>query len=44
MTEIAITASQARELTDRIKVGVEAIWELVKQAYQARAWVALGYD
>ena len=44
MTEIAITASQARELTDRIKVGVEAIWELVKQAYQSRAWVALGYD
>ena len=44
MNEIAITAAQARELTDRIKVGVEAIWELVKQAYQARAWVALGYD
>ena len=44
MTEIEISAGQARELTDRIKVGVEAIWELVKQAFQSRAWAALGYD
>ena len=44
MSEMTITAIHARELTDRIKVGVEAIWELVKQAYQSRAWAALGYD
>lgn len=41
---VELSASQARELTDRIKVGVEAIWELVKQAFQSRAWAALGYD
>jgi hypothetical protein len=35
---------QARDLTDRIKVGVEAVWELVKQAYISRAWSVLGYD
>ena len=35
---------QARDLTDRIKVGVEAMWELVKQAYISRAWSVLGYD
>ena len=40
---VELSASQARELTDRIKVGVEAIWELVKQAFQSRAWAALGY-
>lgn len=44
MTELSITASQARELTDRIKVGVDAIWELIKQAYQSRAWSVLGYS
>lgn len=33
----------ARVLTDQIKVGVEAVWELVKQAYIERAWSALGY-
>lgn len=34
----------ARALTDRIKVGVEAVWELIKQAYTQRAWSALGYS
>jgi transposase-like protein len=43
-TEVAISAADARELTDRIRVGVEAIWELVKQAYKSRAWAVLGYD
>jgi hypothetical protein len=37
-------ATEARVLTDRIKVGVEAIWELIKQAYTERAWATLGYD
>lgn len=43
MTEIALTAEQARGLTDRIKTGAEAIWELIRQAYIERAWAALGY-
>ncbi|NOR03635.1 hypothetical protein HGK72_26655 [Mycolicibacterium fortuitum] len=37
-------AADARALTDRIKVGVEAVWELIKQAYTERAWDALGYS
>ena len=44
MDDIELSHSQARDLTDRIKVGVEAIWELIKQAYQSRAWAALGYN
>lgn len=44
MTGIEISPASARELTDRIKVGVDAIWELIKQAYQSRAWSALGYS
>lgn len=44
MNDIELSHSQARDLTDRIKVGVEAIWELIKQAYQSRAWAALGYN
>ncbi|MBB3039422.1 helix-turn-helix domain-containing protein [Hoyosella altamirensis] len=43
MNDLVLTASEARALTDRIKTGVEAIWELIKQAYQSRAWDALGY-
>jgi hypothetical protein len=33
----------ARDLTDQIKVAVGATWELVKRAYEGRAWTALGY-
>jgi hypothetical protein len=33
----------ARALTDRIKVAVEATWILVVEAYTSRAWSALGY-
>jgi hypothetical protein len=33
----------ARALTDQIKTGVEAVWQLVTQAYTERAWAALGY-
>lgn len=44
MNDLEISPSQARDLTDRIRVGVEAIWELVKQAYQSRAWSVLGYE
>lgn len=44
MTSIEISPASARELTDRIKVGVDAIWELIKQAYTSRAWSVLGYS
>lgn len=37
-------ADHARALTDRIKVAVEATWQLVAEAYQSRAWSALGYS
>lgn len=39
-----LNAPAARDLTDQIKVALGATWELVKQAYEGRAWVALGYD
>lgn len=35
--------SVARRITDQIKAGVEAMWELIKEAYTERAWEALGY-
>lgn len=43
MSAIELSAGQARELTDRIKLAVEATWELIKEAYQSRAWKSLGY-
>ena len=39
-----LSSVDARELTDRIRLGVEAVWELVKHAYVSRAWSVLGYD
>lgn len=39
----AISPEQARDLTDRIKTGLEITWQLVIEAYQSRAWAALGY-
>ena len=45
MSEIvSLTATDARTLTDRIKVGVEAVWDLITQAYVERAWDVLGYS
>lgn len=44
MTTVELSANQARELTDRIKTGMEVMWELIKEAYQSRAWSALGYS
>ena len=44
MTElVALSATDARALTDRIKVGVEAVWDLITTAYTNRAWDVLGY-
>lgn len=40
---VAVTAESARVLTDRIKVAVEGVWQLVQEAYTSRAWAALGY-
>lgn len=42
--EVALSAEQARTLTDQIKVALEGCWQLVTQAYLARAWAALGYS
>lgn len=39
----AFTPNDARVITDRIKTGVEAVWELIIQAYTRRAWDVLGY-
>lgn len=42
--EIAQAAPEAaRRLTDRIKTGLDLMWELVAEAYVTRAWAALGY-
>lgn len=38
-----LSAADARALTDRIKVAVDATWQLVVAAYQGRAWEALGH-
>lgn len=40
----AITATDARRITDQIKAGVEAVWHLIEEAYTSRAWAALGYQ
>jgi hypothetical protein len=40
----ALTAHEARELTDHIKADVEALWDLITQAYRGRAWIALNYE
>ena len=42
--EAELNPVAARALTDQIKTGVEAVWQLVTQAYTERAWAALGYQ
>jgi hypothetical protein len=42
MTALSV-ASEARARVDRIKTGVEVIWSLIVESYQARDWEALGY-
>lgn len=39
-----ITRQEARELTDRIRVGLDAVWNDVAEAYTRVAHKALGYD
>ena len=44
MSELVISAQDARNLTDKIKAGTAALWELIKEAYASRAWASLGYS
>ncbi|WP_280359326.1 hypothetical protein [Nocardia otitidiscaviarum] len=39
----AVTAEEAQALTEQIRDCVERAWELIKQAFLSRAWIALGY-
>jgi hypothetical protein len=41
--ERSITASEARVLTDQIQVAAGQLWRLLLEAYELRAWEALGY-
>ncbi len=41
---VCMDAIAARALTDRMKTGVAVMSELIKEAYQGRAWDALGYS
>ena len=43
MSELVISAQDARNLTDKIKAGTAALWEFIKEAYASRAWASLGY-
>lgn len=38
------TAEEAREVTDRIRTGMESVYHLIRSAYRGRAWIALGYS
>lgn len=39
-----LTKSEARKLTDAIRQGVAELELMIVQAWQGRAWLALGYD
>ena len=43
IVEDDLTSSQARELTDRIRVTLDGLWDLVIEAFHGRAHAALGY-
>lgn len=38
------TADEAREHTDKIRSWANAGWEMIRDAYQRRAWAVLGYQ
>lgn len=40
----ALTAEEARDLTDQIRTGMETVYHLIRSAYRGRAWSALGYS
>lgn len=39
-----LTEGEARALTDQIIETTETLWGLISEAYQKRAWAALGYE
>jgi hypothetical protein len=41
---VELTHSQARDLTDRIKVATRRLYSDLQEAYEGRAWKALGYN
>lgn len=43
-TMTPLTASEARDLTDHINATAGELWVLLMEAYNRRAWVALGYS
>lgn len=46
MTELTprqLDRAEAKRLTARIREHVETVWELIRQAYESKAWKALGY-
>lgn len=38
------TRTEAKELTDRIRKGVDEVWSLLLEAHERKAWKVLGYD
>ena len=44
IVEDELTSSQARELTDRIRITLDGLWDLVIEAFNGRAHAALGYS
>lgn len=38
-----LSSSDARSLTDKIRAGLEGMYQLVIEAYHGRVWVSLGY-
>lgn len=40
---VQVSADEARQMTDQIKVAVETSWHLIVRAYQTGAHIALGY-
>ncbi|GAA2238824.1 hypothetical protein GCM10010401_08900 [Rarobacter faecitabidus] len=38
-----LTAHDARTITDRLRTALDVTWQLIVDAYQGRAWKALGY-
>lgn len=38
-----LAAQDARHLTDRIRAALDTTWQMIRDAYLGRAWVALGY-
>lgn len=44
LSEQVLAANEARQLTDKIRAGLEGIYQLIIDAYQHRVWMPLGYS